>query len=66
MFALQQLETTEERCFLFGVTVQNRQLPAGKNMSREADNTVGIRQQATTDEDTTDLKDLVCHVICEV
>jgi hypothetical protein len=53
MFSLQQLETTKERCFMFGVTV-TRQLPVGKNMSKEADDIVGICQEATTDEDTAD------------
>jgi hypothetical protein len=42
-------------------------LPVGKNMSKEADDIVGICQEATTDEDTADWKDLVCPiVICEV
>jgi hypothetical protein len=57
---------TEEFCFLCGPcrNVTRRtvganelavgQLPAGKNVSTEAEDIVGIRRQATTGEDTRD------------
>jgi hypothetical protein len=34
--------------------------PAGKNMSMEADNIVGIHHQAVTGEDVADWEDYVC------
>jgi hypothetical protein len=40
-----------------------RQLPAGKNVSSEAENIVEIRHQAMTGEDTADWEDLVRSVI---
>jgi hypothetical protein len=41
--------------------------PAGKKVSTEAENIVGIRHQATTGEDTEDWEDLVCAVVkCRV
>jgi hypothetical protein len=40
-----------------------RQSPAGKNVSMEAEDIVEIRYQATTDEDTADLEDLVCSLV---
>jgi hypothetical protein len=44
-----------------------RQLPAGKNMSTEAEGNVRIRHQATTDEDTADWENLVRAVVnCRV
>jgi hypothetical protein len=43
------------------------QSPAGKNVSTEAEDTVEIRQQATTDENRAGWEDLVCPIIiCEV
>jgi hypothetical protein len=44
-----------------------RESPAGKNVSTEAEDIVGIRHQATTGEDAAGVEDLVCSiVICEV
>jgi hypothetical protein len=44
-----------------------RQSPAGKNVSTEAEDIVGIRDQATASEDTAGLEDPMCPiVICEV
>jgi hypothetical protein len=37
-----------------------RQSTAGKNVSTEAENIVGIRHQATTDEDIANREDFVC------
>jgi hypothetical protein len=64
MSAQQQLETaTEERCFLccpcrdvIDMIVESnelvvRQTPVGKNSTIEAEDTVGIRHQATTGGD---------------
>jgi hypothetical protein len=43
------------------------QLPAGKNMSTEAEEVFGIRHQAMTGEDTADWEDLVHAVVnCRV
>jgi hypothetical protein len=46
------------------------QLPAGKNVSTEAENIVEIRHQATTGENTADWKDLLHAVVhyrmCEI
>jgi hypothetical protein len=36
---------------------------AGKNMSTEAEDIVGVRRQATTGEDTADLEDLLRDVV---
>jgi hypothetical protein len=42
-------------------------LPAGKNVSMDAEETVVIRHQATTGEDTADWEDLVHAVVnCSV
>jgi hypothetical protein len=46
------------------------QSPAGKNVSTEAEDSVEIRHQATTGEDTADREDLVRAVVnsieCEI
>jgi hypothetical protein len=43
------------------------QLPAGKNVSMEAEDIVGIHHQAMTGEDTADSEDSVCAVVnCRV
>jgi hypothetical protein len=46
------------------------QLPAGKNVSTEAEDIVKIRQHATTGENTADWKDLIRAVVhcrmCEI
>jgi hypothetical protein len=43
------------------------QSPAGKNVSTEAEDIVGIRQQATTGKGTTLREDLVCAIVnCRV
>jgi hypothetical protein len=44
-----------------------RQSPAGKNVSMEGEDTVEIRHQAITGEDTADCEDSACPIeICEV
>jgi hypothetical protein len=40
-----------------------RQTPAGKNVAAEAKDIVRIRHQATTGEDTADLKDFMYAVV---
>jgi hypothetical protein len=40
-----------------------RQSPAGKNVSTEAEDIVGIRRQATTGEDTADWEDFMSAVV---
>jgi hypothetical protein len=39
------------------------QSAVGKNVSRQAEDIVAIRHQATTDEDTADLEDLVRDIV---
>jgi hypothetical protein len=39
------------------------QSPAGKNLSKKAEDIVGIRHQATTGEDIPDLEELVRAVV---
>jgi hypothetical protein len=43
-----------------------RQLPAGKNVSTEVEDIVGIRHQAATCKNTVDWKDLCAVVTCRV
>jgi hypothetical protein len=40
-----------------------RQSPAGKNVSTEAEDIVGIRRQPTTGEDTANCEDIVSAVV---
>jgi hypothetical protein len=40
-----------------------RQSPAGKNVSTEAEDIVGIRHQATTGEDIANCEDFMCAVV---
>jgi hypothetical protein len=39
------------------------QSPAGKNVSTEAEDTVGTRRQATTGEDIENWEDFMCAVV---
>jgi hypothetical protein len=75
------LTATQERCFMRSAPksykqynrsneLAVRQSPAGKNISMEAENIVGIRHQATMCGDTADSKDslraVVNCIVCEL